>query len=104
MRLGQASFLVGGLLVATAPAAYAAGTTERVSVSSSGEQSDRDSYDPALSGNGRVVAFDSLATNLAGITDGQPSTSSSVIAPPASRHWRVPVSAARCPTALASIP
>jgi Tol biopolymer transport system component len=71
MRLGQASFLVGGLLVATAPAAYAAGTTERVSVSSSGEQSDRDSYDPALSGNGRVVAFDSLATNLAGITDGQ---------------------------------
>jgi Tol biopolymer transport system component len=40
------------------------GVTERVSVSSSGEQGDRDSWFPAVSADGRFVAFDSLATNL----------------------------------------
>jgi Tol biopolymer transport system component/cold shock CspA family protein len=40
------------------------GATERVSVSSTGTQGDQPSYDAALSGNGRYVAFQSSATNL----------------------------------------
>jgi Tol biopolymer transport system component len=40
------------------------GTTEPVSVSSSGAQANYDSYTPALSADGRVVAFYSLADNL----------------------------------------
>ena len=36
----------------------------RVSVSSVGIQSNNPSYDPAIGGNGRYVAFDSTATNL----------------------------------------
>ena len=39
-------------------------TIERVSVSSSGEQTDNVSTDAAISGNGRFVAFVSYATNL----------------------------------------
>jgi Tol biopolymer transport system component len=38
--------------------------TERVSVSSDGEEGDANSYHPELSGNGRYVVFDSEATNL----------------------------------------
>jgi Tol biopolymer transport system component len=56
-----------GLLLATAtPAALAAGTTERISVSSSGTQGDSSSggFQIGLSGNGRYVAFPSLASNL----------------------------------------
>jgi hypothetical protein len=48
-------------------AAAAPGTTERVSVSSSEAQSDGISgrrSEPALTGDGSVVAFDSLASNL----------------------------------------
>jgi Tol biopolymer transport system component len=53
------------------------GITERVSVSSSGAQGDGDSftfvYAPALSADGRFVAFTSNATNLvAGDTNGKP--------------------------------
>ena len=33
------------------------GITERVSVSSTGEESDEDSYNPSISGDGRYVAF-----------------------------------------------
>jgi Tol biopolymer transport system component len=40
------------------------GTTRRASVSSSGTQANAVSFSPALSGNGQVVAFGSLATNL----------------------------------------
>ena len=40
------------------------GVTERVSVDSNGAQADRLSYFPALSGDGRFVAFASYATNL----------------------------------------
>ncbi|MFN0244011.1 MAG: TolB family protein [Planctomycetota bacterium] len=40
------------------------GATTRVSVSSAGAQTDRTSNDPALSSDGRFVAFDSSATNL----------------------------------------
>jgi Tol biopolymer transport system component len=41
-----------------------AGTTRRVSLSSSGAQGNGGSYFPALSADGRTVAFFSLATNL----------------------------------------
>ncbi len=42
------------------------GTTERVSVSSAGVQGDGASYVPAISADGRYVAFYSAATNLVG--------------------------------------
>jgi Tol biopolymer transport system component len=41
------------------------GATERVSVSSTGEQGDAISYTSSISADGRYVAFDSVATNLA---------------------------------------
>jgi Tol biopolymer transport system component len=40
------------------------GTTERISVSESAAQANRDSFNPSISGDGRFVAFESLATNL----------------------------------------
>ncbi len=40
------------------------GQTRRVSVSSGGDQADRDATLPAISGDGRYVVFESLATNL----------------------------------------
>ena len=43
-----------------------AGTTRRVSVSSSGAQANGSSLWPRISADGRVVAFVSVATNLAG--------------------------------------
>jgi Tol biopolymer transport system component len=47
-------------------------TTERVSVSSSGDEADAGSYNPAISGDGRYVAFQSDATNLVtGDTNGK---------------------------------
>lgn len=39
-------------------------TTERISVSNSGEESNGDSYDPSISSDGRYVAYASYATNL----------------------------------------
>jgi len=49
------------------------GTTERVSVDSAGAQSDGDSFGPALSADGRFVAFVSYAANLvAGDTNATP--------------------------------
>jgi Tol biopolymer transport system component len=53
------------LLAAAAPAALAAGSTERVSVSSGGEPANGDSELPSISGDGRLLAFRSDATNLA---------------------------------------
>ncbi len=41
-----------------------AGTTSRVSVSSGGRQANLDSFNPAISDDGRFVVFDSFATNL----------------------------------------
>jgi len=41
-----------------------AGTTERVSVSSSGEQANHNSLEPSISNDGRFVVFRSLASNL----------------------------------------
>jgi Tol biopolymer transport system component len=47
------------------------GTTERVSLASSGGQADDSSFDPSISADGRYVAFESLATNLvSGDTNG----------------------------------
>jgi len=47
------------------------GSTERVSVDSAGNQGSGHSADPAISGDGRYVAFESLASNLvAGDTNG----------------------------------
>ena len=40
------------------------GTTRRVSVGPGGVQGNGDSFDPAISADGRFVAFDSYATNL----------------------------------------
>jgi Tol biopolymer transport system component len=41
-----------------------AGTTERVSLDSSGAQANGPSYGPAISADGRWVAFQSFASNL----------------------------------------
>lgn len=41
-------------------------TTERVSLSSSGEESDGDCFSPQISESGRFVAYDSYASNLVG--------------------------------------
>ncbi|MEE8519568.1 MAG: DUF6531 domain-containing protein [Dehalococcoidia bacterium] len=40
------------------------GTTTRVSVDSAGNQGNSDSYDPAVNGDGRLIAFRSFASNL----------------------------------------
>lgn len=40
------------------------GQTERVSIDSAGAQGNEDSFNPAISADGRVVVFDSAATNL----------------------------------------
>ena len=40
------------------------GTTERVSIDSSGSQSNGDSFFPSISADGQIVAFESNATNL----------------------------------------
>ncbi len=51
----------------------ATGVTTRASVSADGGDGDGPSFDPSLSGNGRVVAFGSAARNLVpGGTDGRP--------------------------------
>jgi Tol biopolymer transport system component len=46
------------------------GRTERVSLTTNGRQADRESSSPFLSGDGRFVAFQSMATNLVGGHDG----------------------------------
>jgi Tol biopolymer transport system component len=58
--------VAGLLLAATAPAALAAGTTERVSVSSGGAQANATtgSGSRSISADGRYVVFDADATNL----------------------------------------
>jgi len=65
-------FLAAAALAAGAAPALAAGTTERVSVSSHGVQGNGDSTGPAFSADGHVVAFVSDAKNLApGDTNGK---------------------------------
>ncbi|MBD0273531.1 MAG: PD40 domain-containing protein, partial [Acetobacteraceae bacterium] len=68
-RVGGARSAVGA--AAAASAAWAQDTTERVSVRSNGAQGNACSGDPALSADGRFVAFASGASNLvAGDTNG----------------------------------
>jgi tricorn protease-like protein len=66
--VATATVLVIGLLIATASqpdnASSAAGDTERVSVDSFGAESDLSSSEPAISADGRFVAFDSSSTDL----------------------------------------
>src|SRR4051794_12483462 len=57
-------FLAAAALAAGAAPALAAGTTERVSVSSTGVQGNGDSTGPAFSADGHVVAFVSDANDL----------------------------------------
>jgi hypothetical protein len=61
MRRHTVPVLVGWLAVA-APAW--AGSTERVSVSPTGEQADGTSFEPVISADGRFIAFTSDALNL----------------------------------------
>jgi dipeptidyl aminopeptidase/acylaminoacyl peptidase len=58
--------LAAALALGVAGTTAAAGTTERVSVDSSGTQANDGSGSPAISGDGRYVAFTSNATNLDG--------------------------------------
>src|SRR4051794_36657685 len=59
-------FLLGLTLLLTAPVtgALAAGVTKRVSVGPAGAQGDENSFGPAISGTGSLVAFYSYADNL----------------------------------------
>src|SRR5438132_5742640 len=57
-------YLAPALVLCLGLSAARAGTIERVSVSSSGGQGNGDSIGPAISADGRVVAFWSNATNL----------------------------------------
>ena len=60
------------VLTAALPSAAIAGTTKRVSVASDGTQGNNTSGRPSISGDGRLVAFESHATNLvAGDTNGK---------------------------------
>ena len=63
-RYAAAGGLAALLLAATSPAALA-GKTELANVNSAGVQGNDQSSWPAISGNGAVVAFQSVASNLA---------------------------------------
>src|SRR3954466_4634119 len=52
------------LLLGAVPPAWAGGTTERVSVGPHGRQANEASSSPAISADGRFVAFLSFASNL----------------------------------------
>ena len=64
MRPNRIVPLVIVALVAAAAPALAAGTTVRVSVGAGGQQGNSVSFSPSLSGDGRYVAFQSVASNL----------------------------------------
>src|SRR2546425_10236145 len=79
--------LAGALALLAAPVGGSAGTTERVSVDSAGNQGNRGGGAPSLSADGRFVAFFSGATNLVPdgstgvfINDRQTATSEWVVA------------------------
>src|SRR5438876_957024 len=57
-------FLHSALLAVSAATALGAGITERVSVASDGTLGNHDSSFASISGDGRFVAFSSLASNL----------------------------------------
>jgi uncharacterized repeat protein (TIGR01451 family) len=63
-RAGLVTLVAVGLLVPTSALAHPPGVTEWVSVSSDGTGGNNQSDMPAISGDGRCVAFASLADNL----------------------------------------
>jgi Tol biopolymer transport system component len=60
---------MAAVLGASVPA-WGQGTTERVSVGQGGVQANSSSYNPALSANGRFVAFSSASNLVPGDTNG----------------------------------
>jgi len=62
MSSSHITALAIGLLIAVP--GVGAQTTSRVSVSSGGTQSNDDSIEPSISADGRLIAFESLASNL----------------------------------------
>ena len=75
--------LAGALALLATPARASAGTTERVSVDSAGNAANAYSQQPAISADGRFVAFDSSASNLAPGTLTERATCSSMTGRPA---------------------
>lgn len=72
-RTAWALLLLLALASVGRPAVADHGWTQRVSISTSGAEANGESGGAEISGNGRFVAFHSLATNLvAGDTNGQP--------------------------------
>jgi Tol biopolymer transport system component len=63
-RLGRVAAAGVAVVVGASGSAWAGGTTERVSVATGGAKGNGDSASPAISLDGRFVAFESLATNL----------------------------------------
>ena len=63
-RVAAVGVLAGALALLAAPVGASAGTTERVSVDSAGNQGNRGGGAPSLSADGRFVAFFSGATDL----------------------------------------
>src|SRR5438874_791958 len=63
-RITAVGLLASFLALLVTPARAAAGTPERVSVDSAGNEGNGGSGGPAISTDGRFVAFDSGATNL----------------------------------------
>ena len=63
-RIAAVGLLAGVLALLAAPTGAAAGTTERVSMDSAGNEGNGGSGGPAISADGRFVAFASYATNL----------------------------------------
>ena len=71
-RIAAVGLLAGVLALLAAPTGAAAGTTERVSMDSAGNEGNGGSGGPAISADGRFVAFNSDATNLVpGDTNGR---------------------------------
>jgi hypothetical protein len=58
------ALFAGVLTCPTAPADADPGTTERLSINSTGTQGNSNSFFPTLSADGRFVAFGSAASNL----------------------------------------
>src|SRR5436190_13803833 len=62
--IAAVGLLASFLAVLAAPAGVSAGTTERVSVDSAGNEGNGHSLNAAISADGRFVAFRSVASNL----------------------------------------
>jgi Tol biopolymer transport system component len=70
VRLGTTVLVI--CLAVSAVASALAGITTRVSIAADGSQADADSHEPAISADGRFIAFDSWASNLVpGDTNGR---------------------------------